>query len=110
LSGGISQAIHQIRQRSTLPIEVETTDLIEVAEAVKNKVERILLDNMTNEQLTEAVKIIPDSIESEASGNMSVERVRSVAEIGVNSISVGSITHSAPSADLSLLFDWNTKS
>ena len=61
---------------------------------------------MNNEMLSQALEILPDDILSEASGNMSLERVRSVAELGVDYISVGAITHSAPTADISLLFDW----
>ena len=69
-------------------------------------VARILLDNMDNETLKQALEIIPSPIKTEASGNMNLSRVRSVAELGVHFISVGALTHSAPTADVSLLFDW----
>ncbi|MNY75527.1 Nicotinate-nucleotide pyrophosphorylase [carboxylating] [compost metagenome] len=62
---------------------------------------------MNNELLKEAMSIIPKEIETEASGNMTLPRIKSVAETGVSFISVGALTHSAPVADVSLLFDWN---
>jgi nicotinate-nucleotide pyrophosphorylase (carboxylating) len=62
---------------------------------------------MNNEELVEALKHIPESIETEASGNMTLDRIASVSETGVDYISVGALTHSAPCADFSLLFDWD---
>ncbi|MGE3757528.1 MAG: nicotinate-nucleotide diphosphorylase, partial [Pseudobdellovibrionaceae bacterium] len=108
VSGGISAAIERTRSHSQLPIEVETSSLEQVKEAVICKAQRLLLDNMSNEMMAEALKVIPDNIEVEASGNMSLDRVKSVAELGVDYISVGALTHSAPCADVSLLFDWNS--
>lgn len=105
-AGSITKAVENIRKRFQGPIEVETTNLDEIKESVKNNVQRIMLDNMDNEQITEALKHIPEGIETEASGNMSLERVKSVAELGVDFISVGALTHSAKCADISLLFDW----
>ena len=61
---------------------------------------------MDLETLKKAMAVIPPEIESEASGNMNLDRVRSVAETGVNYISVGALTHSAPVADVSLTFEW----
>lgn len=104
--GGIEQAVRRVRENSQLPIEVETKNIDEIKLAVALKVQRVLLDNMTNEMMTEAMKLITAGIESEASGNMSLDRVKSVAEIGVTHISVGALTHSAPCADVSMLFDW----
>lgn len=106
--GGIKNAVERVRANSggKLPIEVEAGSLEEVKEAVAFGAQRILLDNMDNETLRQAVALIPAGIETEASGNMTLARVRSVAEIGVNFISVGALTHSAPSADISLKFDW----
>ncbi|MCB0366377.1 MAG: carboxylating nicotinate-nucleotide diphosphorylase [Bdellovibrionaceae bacterium] len=106
LAGGMRQAIEQIRSHVAKPIEVECTNLDEVQMAVNLKVQRILLDNMNDEEITEALKKIPGSISVEASGNMSLDRVGSVAMLGVHDISVGALTHSAPCADFSLLFDW----
>lgn len=107
LMGGITAAVNRTRQHSQLPIEVEASNLDQVKEAVSLNVNRILLDNMNNELLTQALKLIPEQIKTEASGNMSLERVGSVAKLGVDFISVGALTHSAPCADVSLLFDWN---
>ncbi len=107
LIGGISKAVERIRQNSNLKIEVEASSLEQVKLCVELKVDRILLDNMPNEVLAEALKLIPKEIKTEASGNMNLARVRSVAELGVDFISVGALTHSAPTADVSLLFDWN---
>lgn len=106
--GGVRQAVERVRQNTTLPIEVEARTLSEVKEAVALNVSRVLLDNMNNDQLKEALKLIPSEIETEASGNMNLDRIRSVAELGVNYISVGALTHSAPVADMSLMFDWNS--
>lgn len=104
--GGIKNAVNRVREHSQLPIEVEARNLEEVKEAVSLNVHRILLDNMDNETLKQALKFIPAEIETEASGNMNLDRVQSVAEIGVNFISVGALTHSAPCADVSLIFNW----
>lgn len=104
--GGIKNAVNRVREHSQLPIEVEARTMEEVKEAVEMKANRILLDNMDNEMLKTALALIPSDIETEASGNMTLERVRSVAEIGVNYISVGALTHSAPCADVSLVFQW----
>lgn len=106
--GGIEAAVKRIRAHTHLPIEVEARTLAEVKECVDLQVDRILLDNMNNDLLEKSVKIIPAGIATEASGNMTLERVQSVAEVGVHYISVGALTHSAPSADISLDFDWRT--
>ena len=106
-AGGITSAVQEVRSHTSFPIEVECSSLSEVEEAVALKVHRILLDNMSLETLKECLEVIPRTIETEASGNMNLDRVKSVAELGVNYISVGQITHSAPSADVSLLFDWS---
>ncbi len=103
---GIAAAVSRVREHSQLPIEVEATDLEDVKAAVAQKPQRILLDNMDNDTLRKSCAIIPDEIETEASGNMTLDRVRSVAEIGIDFISVGALTHSAPCADVSLVFDW----
>lgn len=109
VAGGLREAVERIRQHTRELIEVECATLDEVSEAVRLGVARILLDNMGNEMLAAALELITDSIEVEASGNMNLERVKSVAELGVDFISVGAITHSAPNADLSLMFDWQNK-
>lgn len=106
VAGGITAAVERIRRKTNEPIEVEVKNLEEVREAVELRVKRIMLDNMTNEEMAEALEIIPAAIETEASGNMNIQRIGSVAELGVNYISVGALTHSAPCADISLLFLW----
>ncbi len=110
VAGGLTNAVKRIREHSKEPIEVECATLDDVRDAVTLKVERILLDNMNNDLLQKALDLIPNEIQAEASGNMNVGRVRSVAELGVDFISVGAITHSAPIADISLLFDWQQSS
>ncbi len=107
LMGGIIPAVNRLRQNCDLPIEVEASNLDQIKECVDLKIQRILLDNMTNEMMAAALQIIPAEIKTEASGNMTLARVKSVAELGVDFISVGALTHSASTADVSLLFDWN---
>ncbi len=104
--GGLKDAVLRVRANTKLPIEVECRNLEEVQEAIDLKVDRMLLDNMDNEKLKTCMQMIPERIETEASGNMSLDRVRSVAFLGLDFISVGALTHSAPVADVSLLIDW----
>lgn len=105
--GGIKAAVDRVRQNYDGPIEVEARNLDDVRECVALGVSRILLDNMKNEMMAEAVRMVPLGMETEASGNMNLERVASVAQTGVDFISVGALTHSAPSADISLMFQWD---
>jgi nicotinate-nucleotide pyrophosphorylase (carboxylating) len=102
--GGVGAAVRQARNRASafLRIEVECTTLAEVQEALDVRADIILLDNMTTPQMYEAVRLVSGRALLEASGNMSLERVREVAETGVDFISVGALTHSAPAADLSM--------
>lgn len=106
IMGGLKAAVERTRAHSELPVEVEASTLEQVKEAVSLNVRRILLDNMNNDLLKQALALIPDEIETEASGNMTLERVGSVAALGVDYISVGALTHSAPCADVSLIFQW----
>lgn len=107
-AGGIEAAIRAVRRANDLdlPVEVEVGDLDQLAVALRFGVERILLDNMTPDVLREAVSrahaLGENRPELEASGNVTLETVRTVAETGVDLISVGALTHSAPAADLSL--------
>lgn len=108
IAGTIAKAVEQARELyPEAKVEVEVKNLSEVNEAVIAKADRIMLDNMSLELMKKSLEITPESIETEASGNMSLERVPSVAALGVDFISVGALTHSAPCADFSLLFDWN---
>ena len=107
IAGGIAEAVARVRDqnRAGLPIEVEVRDLAELEQALGAGVERILLDNMSLDMMRAAVKRTRRKADRpllEASGNMSLERVRAVAETGVDLISVGALTHSAPALDLSL--------
>jgi nicotinate-nucleotide pyrophosphorylase (carboxylating) len=107
-AGGITQAVNAVRQHpeaAGLAIEVEVKDHAELHEALALHVDRILLDNMSLEAMTEAVRIRNASepyIPLEASGNVRLETVRNIALTGVDYISVGALTHSAPVLDLSM--------
>lgn len=107
IAGDFKKCIEQVRSQTHLPIEVEVKNLEEVQWAVELKVQRIMLDNMNLEQMKQALLLIPSEIETEASGNMTLERIPQVAALGVDFISVGALTHSVKNADLSLLFDWS---
>ena len=102
--GGVGAAVRQARSRASalLRIEVECATLAEVQEALDARADIILLDNMATLQISEAVRLASGRALLEASGNMSLERVREVAETGVDFISVGALTHSAPAVDLSM--------
>jgi nicotinate-nucleotide pyrophosphorylase (carboxylating) len=108
-AGGITAAVQRVRQHNDrgLAIEVETTTLEEVREALGLGIDRILLDNMHLSLLREAVAEVrahPGAPpETEASGGVSLDTVRAVAETGVDFVSVGALTHSAQALDLSLL-------
>lgn len=107
-AGGITQAIGAARtylevHKKTLPIEVETRNLKEVEEVLRcGGIQRIMLDNFTPDLLREAVAMIKGRFETEASGGINLGTARSFAETGVDYISVGALTHSVPSLDLSL--------
>lgn len=107
VAGGLGSAIKKIKSNTKKPIEIEVKSLEEVEKVIKLGVNRIMLDNMDLEETEKALAVIPKSIETEASGNMTLDRVGDVAKLGVNYISVGAITHSAPCGDFSLLFEWN---
>lgn len=108
LAHGITAAVTAIRARKNVPIEVEVTDLFEVQEAVSLDVNRLLLDNMSKDMIAQALDLIPESIEVEVSGNMTVERIQELSTLhGIDFASVGSLTHSAPCADISLLFQFD---
>ncbi|MGE4506904.1 MAG: nicotinate-nucleotide diphosphorylase, partial [Desulfovibrionaceae bacterium] len=82
--------------------EVECRTQAEVLEAVGCGVERIMLDNMDHSQIREALAAIPKDIETEISGGVNLETIRSLAELGPDYLSVGRLTHSAPSSDFSM--------
>jgi nicotinate-nucleotide pyrophosphorylase (carboxylating) len=102
LAGGIAAAVERLRAETTLPIEVECDTLEQVREALDTGADRILLDNMRPQLLRAAVAMTAGRAELEASGGVSLETVRAVAETGVDFISVGALTHSAPAVDVSM--------
>jgi nicotinate-nucleotide pyrophosphorylase (carboxylating) len=101
IAGGIAPAVAAVRA-SGRPVEVEAESLAEVREALAAGAERILLDNMTPEQVTDAVHLVAGRATLEASGGIALETVRSYAETGVDFISVGALTHAARSLHVSL--------
>jgi nicotinate-nucleotide pyrophosphorylase (carboxylating) len=105
-AGGICKAVKAIRPAISpdIKIEVETTNLDEVKEALKAKADIIMLDNMDTETMKKAVQIINGEAKVEASGNMSLERVKEVAATGVDYISIGALTHSVKALDISMKF------
>jgi nicotinate-nucleotide pyrophosphorylase (carboxylating) len=104
-AGGIAPAIQRARQKipHTLKIEVEVRNIGDVREALAAGADTIMLDNMTPEAMSEAVRLIGGRVPVEASGNVTLANVRQIAETGVDFISVGALTHSAGAADISLL-------
>jgi nicotinate-nucleotide pyrophosphorylase (carboxylating) len=103
VAGGITPAVEQIKAKipSTIKIEVETTNLKQVEEALAAGADIIMLDNMDNETMSAAVQLIRGKAKVEASGNMTLERIRGVASTGVDYISIGALTHSAQAMDIS---------
>ena len=103
-AGGIAAAVGRVRERipHTLKIEVEVKDLRELEEALAAGADAILLDNMGLEGLARAVARVAGKVPLEASGNMTLGRIRDVAATGVDLISVGALTHSVTAADISL--------
>jgi nicotinate-nucleotide pyrophosphorylase (carboxylating) len=112
-AGGVTAAIDNVRKNmasegKTVAIEIEVATVAQVREALRAEPSWIMLDNMTVPQLAEAGRLrrelAPDSdIRLEASGTITLDKMRAVAETGVDAISVGSLTHSAPAMDLSML-------
>ena len=107
MAGGIAKAVEQVRSRipSEIKIEVEATNLDEVRQAIEAGADIIMLDNMSNPAMTEAVAVIRKAekgIKTEASGNMNIERLHEVAETGVDFISVGALTHTVKGMDISM--------
>jgi nicotinate-nucleotide pyrophosphorylase (carboxylating) len=104
-AGSITEAVRRVRSaRTGLEVEVEARTLEDVREALSVRVERILLDNMPVEMMAEAVRLTAGQAKLEASGNVSLDTVRRIAETGVDYISIGALTHSAKVFDVS--FDY----
>jgi nicotinate-nucleotide pyrophosphorylase (carboxylating) len=104
IAGSITKAVKAIRPAisNQIKIEVETTSLDEVKEALRAGADIIMLDNMDIETMQKAVQLIDGKVKTEASGNMNLERVRNVAATGVDFISIGALTHSVTALDISL--------
>jgi nicotinate-nucleotide pyrophosphorylase (carboxylating) len=101
-AGSIRAAVESLRATTDLRVEVECDTLEQVSMAVDAGTDAILLDNMTLDELRSAVSLVAGRARLEASGGVTLENVRAVAETGVDEISVGALTHSARSLDVSL--------
>jgi nicotinate-nucleotide pyrophosphorylase (carboxylating) len=107
IAGGVAEAIARVREQNNrkLPVEIEVRTIEELETAIDAGVDRVLLDNMDARMLRDAVKLArrrSKDITLEASGNVSLETVRDIASAGVDCISIGALTHSAPALDFSL--------
>lgn len=111
-AGSITAAVHKLKKTYTPcpPIEVECRDLEEVQEASRLDIKRIMLDNMSPEQIQKALKIIPQDIETEISGGINLKNIKKFASLGADFISVGCLTNSAKNLDLSLYIPIRTNS
>jgi nicotinate-nucleotide pyrophosphorylase (carboxylating) len=115
LAGGVGEATRRAMEaapglarsagRESIVVEVECATLAEVEDAVSAGVPRILLDNMSPEELRRAVAVAGGRAKLEASGGITLDTIRAVAETGVDYVSVGGLTHSAPALDVSLLLE-----
>jgi nicotinate-nucleotide pyrophosphorylase (carboxylating) len=101
-AGSVTAAVELVRTATDLPVEVECETLVQVGEALEAGVDAILLDNMTLEELRDAVRLTAGRARLEASGGVTLDTIRAIAETGVDEISVGALTHSARSLDVSL--------
>lgn len=104
---GIAEAVRRARQGSKrrMLLELEVQSLEQVRQAIELDVDRILLDNMTTDEMSEAVKFAAGRVPLEASGNVTLANVASIAATGVNFISVGMLTHSVRALDISFLLN-----
>lgn len=103
-AGGVKEAVEAAKAYAPFvrKIEVETENLDMVKEAVEAGADIIMLDNMTPEQMKEAIRIIDGRAKTECSGNMTKENIKTITELGVDYVSSGALTHSAPILDISL--------
>jgi nicotinate-nucleotide pyrophosphorylase (carboxylating) len=102
----VTEAVAKTKKEAPegMKVTVEVSTLAEVEEAIKGKPDTIMLDNMSIEDMTKATDLIPDDILVEASGGITLENVRKVAQIGVDIVSIGAMIHSARALDFSLEF------
>ena len=103
-AGGVTQAVQAARAYAPFvrKIEVETENLDMVREAVEAGADIIMLDNMTPKQMAEAIQLIKGTAETECSGNVTKENINTITQLGVDYISSGALTHSAPILDISM--------
>ena len=108
-AGGIEKAVELVNSRfgSKYKIEVETENLDDVREALDAGADVIMLDNMSIEEMSAAVRLVNGKAKTEASGNVGLHNIREIAETGIDYISVGAVTHSAPALDLSFNIEKN---
>jgi nicotinate-nucleotide pyrophosphorylase (carboxylating) len=109
-AGGIGEAVRRVKDNvpHSFKIEVETSNLQEVKEALDSGVNTIMLDNMSTEMMKEAVAVVNKRVLVEASGNTGLDNIEEIAAAGVDFISVGALTHSAKAVDISLKVVENT--
>jgi nicotinate-nucleotide pyrophosphorylase (carboxylating) len=109
IAGGVMQAVDQVlREHPEAQVEVECTTMSEVSEALRAQADRILLDNMEPSQVASCVTLTRGAdyqVALEASGGVTLQNVRTIAETGVDFISVGALTHSAPQLDVSMILE-----
>jgi len=107
-AGSLTEAIRRVKRarcgRKRLPVMAEARNLAEVRAAVGGKVNMVLLDNFSTSMLRRALRAIPPTIQTEASGGMTPRRAGALARVGLDRISVGALTHSAPAMDFSLRY------
>jgi nicotinate-nucleotide pyrophosphorylase (carboxylating) len=104
-AGSIKDAVMKVRDISKVPIEVEVKNMVELEEALKENTDRIMLDNWDTKGIKAAVLFVNKKIPIEVSGNVNIENVKEIAKAGVDFISIGALTHSFKSLDISLLHE-----
>jgi len=104
-AGSITEAVSKVRSRwkNKFTIEVEARNIVEVKEALACNIDVIMLDNMPVDTMKEAVKLIQHSVEIEISGNVTLDKIPLLKELGINYVSVGALTHSVKALDFSLI-------
>lgn len=106
VAGDLAEAVNRVKAHAPdIPIEIEVTNLEQVKTALHLPVNRIMLDNMSLDEMRQAVKMSAGTIPLEASGNVNLETIRAIAETGVDYISIGALTHSVKALDISLLLE-----
>jgi nicotinate-nucleotide pyrophosphorylase (carboxylating) len=105
IAGSIGEAVKRVRSKSRVPIEVEVKNMEELEETIEAGVDRIMLDNWDMESIRQAVSLVHKRILVEVSGNMTIEKAQEAGKTGVEFISVGKITHSYTSLDMTLLHE-----